>query len=60
MDSDIREALVLMQQKIESIGEKIDMIADEVNEIKEYLPDSLDEDLTEIKSLMMQVTLPDD
>jgi len=35
--------------------EKIDIITDEANEIKECIPTTLDEDLSEIKSLFMQI-----
>ncbi|MGD8701354.1 MAG: hypothetical protein PVG51_04430 [Desulfosarcina sp.] len=55
MDSDLKEALSVLEQKLDILEEKIDIITDEVNEIKEYIPTTLDEDLTEIKSLLIQI-----
>jgi hypothetical protein len=42
--------------KLKSLEEKIEIIADEVNEVKEYIPATLDEDLSEIKSILMQIS----
>jgi len=56
MDSDVREALVFIEKKLESIEEKIDTIADEIDEFKEYIPATLDGDLAEIKSFLIQMT----
>lgn len=56
MDSDVREVLVFIEKKLESIEEKIDTIVDEIDEIKEYVPATLDDDLAEIKSLLVQMT----
>ena len=55
MDSNLKEALTVIEQKLDILEEKIDIITDEVNEIKEYIPTTLDEDLTEIKSLLIQI-----
>ncbi|BBO67652.1 hypothetical protein DSCA_15820 [Desulfosarcina alkanivorans] len=55
MDSDLRDALAVLEKKLEAIEEKIDILADDVEEIKEMLPTTLDEDLSEIKSTLMQM-----
>lgn len=55
MDSDIKEAIAALGKKLELIEEKINMIADEVVEIKDEIPANLDEDLEEIKSLLIQI-----
>jgi peptidoglycan hydrolase CwlO-like protein len=56
MDSEVRDALVFIEKKLESIEEKIDSIAEEIDEAKEYIPTALDEDLAEIKSILIQIT----
>jgi hypothetical protein len=56
MDSEVRDALVFMEKKLESIEEKIDTIVDAMDEFKEYIPATLDDDLAEIKSLLIQMT----
>ena len=55
MDSDLKEALVVLEKKLEAIEEKVEILADEVEEIKELLPTTLDEDLSEIKSILIQM-----
>ena len=55
MESDLKETLTVLEQKLETLEEKIDIITDELNEIKEYIPTTLDEDLSEIKSILMQM-----
>jgi hypothetical protein len=55
MDSDLKNTLVVLEKKLEAIEEKVDILADEVEEIKELLPTTLDEDLSEIKSILMQM-----
>ena len=56
MEPQLKETLVVLEKKLESLEEKLEIIADEVNEIKEYLPTTLDEDLSEIKSILMQIS----
>jgi hypothetical protein len=56
LDSDVREALVLIEKKLESIEEKIDTVADALDEFKECIPATLDDDLAEIKSFIIQLT----
>jgi hypothetical protein len=56
MDSDIKEALAALGKKLELIEEKISMIADELVEIKDEIPANLDEDVEEIKSLLIQIS----
>jgi prefoldin subunit 5 len=56
MDSEVRDALVFIEKKLESIEEKIDTVADALDEFKEYIPATLDDDLVEIKSFLIQMT----
>jgi hypothetical protein len=55
MDTGIKASLVMIEKKLEAIEERVDSIADEVNDIKEDLPSNLDEDISEIKSLLIQI-----
>lgn len=55
MDSDLKDTLVVLEKKLEAIEEKVGTIAEEVEEIKEFLPTTLDEDLSEIKSILLQM-----
>jgi len=55
MDTEIKAALVMIEKKLEAIEERVEAIADEVNDIKEDLPANLDEDVSEIKSLLIQI-----
>lgn len=55
MEADIKKALDLIVTKMDQLEEKVDAISDELEEIKENIPISLDEDLTEIKSLLIQI-----
>ncbi len=50
MEPELKETLAVLEKKLESLEEKIEDIAYELNEIKEYIPTTLDEDLSEIKS----------
>jgi hypothetical protein len=56
MEPELKEILIVFEKKLESLEEKIEIIADEVNEVKEYIPATLDEDLSEIKSILMQIS----
>lgn len=56
MDAEIKAALVMIEKKLEAIEERVEAIADEVSDIKEELPANLDEDVSEIKSLLIQMT----
>lgn len=56
MNTDIREALAIIEKRLDTLEEKIDAIAEEVNEMKADLPPDLDEDLSEIKSLLIQLS----
>jgi prefoldin subunit 5 len=53
MDTDVREAIIFLEKKIEAIETKIDSITDMVAEIKEGVPEGLDDELSEIKSLLI-------
>jgi archaellum component FlaC len=55
MDTQIKASLVMIEKKLEALEERIEVIADEVSELKEDLPTNLDEDLSEIKSLLIQM-----
>jgi hypothetical protein len=55
MDTEIKAALVMIGKKLEAIEERVEAIADEVSDIKEDLPTNLDEDVSEIKSLLIQI-----
>jgi archaellum component FlaC len=55
MATDVKEALVFIERKLESIEKKVEAIADDVNEMREDIPTNLDEDLSEIKSLLVQI-----
>jgi hypothetical protein len=55
MGSDLKDTLAVIEKKLEAIEEKVDILADEVEEIKEFLPTTLDEDLSEIKSILMRI-----
>ncbi|MGD9307891.1 MAG: hypothetical protein PVG51_02065 [Desulfosarcina sp.] len=56
MESEIEETLIVLEKKLESLEENFEIIADEVNEVKEYIPATMDEDLSEIKSILMQIS----
>lgn len=56
MDTNIKEVLAIIEKRLDAMEEKIDAIADEVNEIKEDIPSDLDEELGEIKSLLIQLS----
>ena len=56
MEPELKETLAVLEKKLESLEEKIEDIAEELNEIKEYIPTTLDEDLSEIKSILMQIS----
>lgn len=56
MVPDMREAFAIIEKKLEAIEEKVETIAEDVNEMKEDIPISLDDDLSEIKSLLIQIT----
>ena len=56
MEPDLKDVLVVLEKKLEAIEERIDIIVDEVNEIREYIPTTLDEDLSEIKSILIQIS----
>jgi len=53
MDIDVREAIIFLEKKIEAIETKIDSITDKVDEIRESIPDDLDGEISEIKSILM-------
>jgi len=55
MDTEIKASLVMLEKKLEAMEERIEVIADEVSDIKEDLPSNLDEDISEIKSLLIQM-----
>jgi hypothetical protein len=55
MDTDIKESIETLGMILERIEEKINMLGDEVVEIKDEIPANLDEDLEEIKSLLIQI-----
>jgi len=55
MDAEVKAALATIEKKLEAIEERVESIADEVSDIKEDLPSNLDEDLSEIKSLLIQI-----
>ena len=56
MDSDLKKALEKMWEKLEEIDEKIDNITEEIDSIKSDIPPSLDDDITEIKSLILSIS----
>ena len=55
MEPGLKETLAVLEKKLEALEEKVDIITDELNEIKEYIPTTLDEDLSEIKSILIQM-----
>jgi chaperonin cofactor prefoldin len=56
MESKLKESLAVLEKKLEALEEKIDIISDEISEIKEYIPTTLEEDLSEIKSMILQMS----
>jgi hypothetical protein len=55
MDPEIKQALLFMGKKLESLEDKIDAIYEKVEDIQADLPPNLDEDLSEIKAFLMQI-----
>ena len=56
MDTEIRQALAIIEKRLDTLEEKIDAIADDVNDMREDIPSGLDEELSEIKSILIQTT----
>ena len=54
MDADVRQTLLLLGNKLASLEEKIDTLTDKIEELKEDIPPDLDEDISEIKAMLMQ------
>jgi hypothetical protein len=42
MEPELKEILIVFEKKLESLEEKIEIIADEMNEVKEYISATLD------------------
>lgn len=56
MDSDLKKALENIWEKLEELDAKIDNISEEIDGIKSDMPASLDDDITEIKSLILSIS----
>jgi hypothetical protein len=56
MDPEIKQALLFMGKKLESLEDKLDAITDKLDDLREDIPPDMDEDLSEIKAILVQNT----
>jgi len=54
MDADLKKTLEKIWEKLIEIESKVEMISNDIEEIRSDLPSSLDSDIQEIKTLVLQ------